>query len=73
MNPQLLPAQIRDDAPAWTQTVVAFHAEKERRSGSRQTVEGDARMLWPIQRKCGRSPVVVRVIGRDPLAVAGYR
>jgi integrase/recombinase XerC len=48
VNPQLLPAQLRDDAPAWTQTVVAFLAEKERRSGSRRTVEGYARMLWPF-------------------------
>ena len=28
MNPQLLPAQLRSDAPAWTQTVIAFLAEK---------------------------------------------
>jgi integrase/recombinase XerC len=48
MNPQLLPAQLDGDAPAWTQTVVAFLAEKERRSGSRRTVEGYARMLWPF-------------------------
>jgi hypothetical protein len=34
MNP-LLPAQLRDDVPPWAQTVVAFLAEKERRSGSR--------------------------------------
>jgi len=30
MNPQLLPAQFRDDVPATAQTVVAFLAEKER-------------------------------------------
>lgn len=53
MNPQLLPAQLRDDAPAWTQTVVAFLAEKERRSGSRRTVEGYARMLWPFLERVG--------------------
>ena len=53
MNPQLLPAQLRDDAPAWTQTVVAFLAEKERRSGSRRTVEGYARMLWPFFERVG--------------------
>jgi len=40
MNPQLLPATARDDIPAWQQTVVAFLSEKERRSGSRRTVEG---------------------------------
>jgi integrase/recombinase XerC len=48
MNPQLLPAQLDGDVPAWTQTVVAFLAEKERRSGSRRTVEGYSRMLWPF-------------------------
>jgi integrase/recombinase XerC len=53
MNPQLLPAQLRDDVPGWTQTVVAFLAEKERRSGSRRTVEGYARMLWPFLDRIG--------------------
>ena len=53
MNPQLLPAQVDADAPAWTQTVVAFLAEKERRSGSRRTVEGYARMLWPFFGRVG--------------------
>jgi integrase/recombinase XerC len=53
MNPQLLPAQLLEDAPAWTQTVVAFLAEKERRSGSRRTVEGYARMLWPFLERVG--------------------
>ena len=53
MNPQLLPAQLRDDIPAWAQTVVAFLAEKERRSGSRRTVESYARMLWPFFGRVG--------------------
>ncbi len=53
MNPQLLPATARDDVPAWQQTVVAFLAEKERRSGSRRTVEGYARMLWPFLGRVG--------------------
>ena len=53
MNPQLLPAQLRDDVPAWAQTVVAFLAEKERRSGSRRTVESYARMLWPFLTRVG--------------------
>src|SRR6266545_1541901 len=48
MNPQLLPATAPGDVPPWQQTVVAFLAEKERRSGSRRTVEGYARMLWPF-------------------------
>jgi integrase/recombinase XerC len=53
MNPQFLPAAFRDDVPAWAQTVVAFLAEKERRSGSRRTVEGYARMLWPFLSRIG--------------------
>jgi integrase/recombinase XerC len=53
MNPQLLPATAPDDVPAWKQSVVAFLAEKERRSGSRRTVESYARMLWPFLTKVG--------------------
>lgn len=53
MNPQLLPAELRDDVPAWAQTVVAFLAEKERRSGSRRTVESYAGMLWPFFGRVG--------------------
>ena len=53
MNPQRLPAQLRADVPAWAQTVVAFLAEKERRSGSRRTVESYARMLWPFLERVG--------------------
>src|SRR6266545_4673112 len=53
MNPHLLPAIAPEDAPAWQQTVVAFLAEKERRSGSRRTVEGYARMLWPFFGRVG--------------------
>jgi integrase/recombinase XerC len=53
MNPHYLPATARDDVPAWQQTVVAFLAEKERRSGSRRTVETYARMLWPFLLRVG--------------------
>jgi len=53
MNPQYLPATAPDDVPAWQQTVVAFLAEKERRSGSRRTVESYARMLWPFLTRVG--------------------
>ena len=60
MNPQLLPATARDDVPAWQQTVVAFLAEKERRSGSRRTVEGYARMLWPLLLRVGSPDLVTR-------------
>src|SRR5664280_2898927 len=53
MNPHLLPAQLSDDMPAWTQTVMAWLVEKERRSGSHRTVEGYARMLWPFLMQVG--------------------
>jgi hypothetical protein len=38
--------------------VVAFLAEKERRSGSRRTVEGYARMLWPFLTRVGSPDLV---------------
>ena len=47
MPTHYLPATASDDS-GWQQTVMAFLAEKERRSGSRRTVEGYARMLWPF-------------------------
>jgi len=53
VNPHLLPAQLPDDMPAWTQSVMAFLVEKERRSGSHRTVEGYARMLWPFLMQVG--------------------
>jgi site-specific recombinase XerD len=53
MNPQLLPASLASDAPPWASTVLAFLAEKERRSGSRNTVEGYSRMLWPFLERAG--------------------
>jgi len=53
MKPQLLPAQLDPDVPAWTQTVQAFLAEKHRRSGSRRTVEGYSRMIWPFLSRIG--------------------
>lgn len=66
MNPQLLPAHLRDDVPAWRQTVVAFLAEKERRSGSRRTVEGYARMLWPFLTRVGSPATVAAGIASRP-------
>ena len=48
MQALYLPATAADDSAGWQQTVMAFLAEKERRSGSRRTVEGYARMLWPF-------------------------
>jgi hypothetical protein len=46
---------------------MAFLAEKERRSGSRRTVEGYARMLWPFLGGFGSpahvTPAVAATIG----------
>jgi integrase/recombinase XerC len=53
MNPHYLPANAPDDAPAWQQTVLAFLAEKERRSGSRRTVDTYAGLLWPFLTRVG--------------------
>ncbi len=58
MSTPLLPALAPEDAPAWQSSVMAFLAEKERRSGSRRTVEGYARMLWPFLNRIG-SPTLV--------------
>ena len=58
MNPQLRLAAAREDVPAWQQTVVAFLAEKERRSGSRRTVETYAGMLWPFLLRVGSPDLV---------------
>ena len=53
MDPRYLPASAPGDTAGWQQTVVAFLAEKERRSGSRRTVESYARMLWPFLTRVG--------------------
>ncbi len=53
MVTQLLPDLAPADAPAWQQTVMAFLAEKERRSGSARTVETYARILWPFLNAVG--------------------
>jgi integrase/recombinase XerC len=77
MSTRYLPATAPDDVPAWQQTVVAFLAEKERRSGSRRTVEGYARMLWPFLMRVGSPDQVtpahvlawahgIGVSGREP-------
>lgn len=49
----ILPQLAPGDVPVWQQSVVAFLAEKERRSGSRRTVEGYARILWPFLNAIG--------------------
>src|SRR3972149_11611588 len=56
MNPKLLPGAVREDAAAWERALYAFLAEKERRSGSRRTVESYSRMLTDFFGRSGTSP-----------------
>jgi site-specific recombinase XerD len=55
-NPRLLPAATAGDVDPWEQTLYAFLIEKGNRSGSRRTVEGYGRMLWPFFRSLGKTP-----------------
>ncbi|MFQ6026497.1 MAG: tyrosine-type recombinase/integrase, partial [Dehalococcoidia bacterium] len=43
-------------APGWEQTIYAFLVEKERRSGSRRTVETYSRMLFQFFGALGKTP-----------------
>lgn len=54
-NPRLLPTSAGDGSP-WNQALDAFLVEKGNRSGSRHTVEGYGRMLWPFFAELGRTP-----------------
>ncbi len=61
-----LPALQSGEPTAWDQALYAFLVEKGNRSGSRRTVEGYGRMLWPFF--AGRTPD--RVKPPDVLAYA---
>jgi Phage integrase family len=67
MPQPLLPA-LAGEPSKWDEALYAFLAEKGRRSGSRRTVEGYARMLWPFFQRLGKTPD--RVIPPDVLAWA---
>jgi integrase/recombinase XerC len=54
-SPRLLPAASGDPDP-WHQALYAFLVEKGNRSGSRRTVEGYGRMLWPFFQEVGKAP-----------------
>jgi integrase/recombinase XerC len=56
MNPKLLPAAVREDAAGWERALYAFLAEKQKRSGSRRTVESYSRMLVDFFGRAGASP-----------------
>ena len=66
-NPRLLPAASTGSDP-WDQALYAFLVEKGNRSGSRRTVEGYGRMLWPFFGDLGQPPD--RVTPADVLAWA---
>ena len=66
-SPRLLPAASGDPDP-WHQALYAFLVEKHARSGSRRTVEGYSRMLWPFFADLGKTPD--RVTPADVLAWA---
>ena len=66
MAPQPLPALPSGDPSVWDQALYAFLVEKGNRSGSRRTVEGYSRMLWPFF--AGRTPD--RIKPADVLAFA---
>ena len=68
MGPHLLPARSAGDANSWHQALYAFLVEKHARSGSRRTVEGYSRMLWPFFADLGKTPD--RVLPADVLAWA---
>src|SRR5712691_12492008 len=55
MYQPLLPARSGERSP-WDEAIYAFLAEKLRRSGSRRTVEGYSRMLFPLFARLGKTP-----------------
>ncbi len=66
MDQHALPSSLAGP-DAWRQAVYAFLVEKGGRSGSRRTVEGYARMLWPFLDRVGPPD---RVTSADVLAFA---
>ena len=54
MNAELIP--FDDSAPGWQRAFYAFLAEKERRSGSRRTVDAYSRMLQRFFGTLGKPP-----------------
>ena len=58
-SPRTVPAAFRDSASGWERALYAFLAEKERRSGSRRTVESYSRMLQDFFGRLGKTPDAV--------------
>lgn len=59
MTTRALPAVIDESASSWERALYAFLAEKERRSGSRRTVDGYARMLHHFFGSLNKPPDLV--------------
>ncbi len=76
-----IPARFDDSASGWERTLYAFLAEKERRSGSKRTVQSYSRMLRDFFGRLGKPPDAVTsqdvfayahgvgLSGREPSAV----
>src|SRR5215210_6207401 len=76
-----IPARFDDSASGWERALYSFLAEKERRSGSKRTVQSYSRMLQDFFRRLGKSPDLVTsqevfafahgigLSGREPSAV----
>ena len=67
MHQPLLPALAGEPSP-WDDSLYAFLVQKGRRSGSKRTVEGYSRMLWPFFQRLGKTPD--RVVPGEVLAWA---
>ena len=72
MPQPLLPARTGEPSP-WDEALYAFLAEKGRRSGSRRTVEGYARMLWPFFNRLGKTPPEVEPKTAECYLFAAHR
>src|SRR6266571_1862688 len=76
-----IPARFDDSASGWERALYAFLAEKERRSGSKRTVQSYSRMLQDFFGRLGKPPDAVSsqdvfafahgvgLSGREPSAV----
>ena len=62
MNPQLLPAQLRDDAPAWAQTVAASSPKGCAARAGAALSRATRRMLWPFFERLGSPRHVTRTL-----------
>lgn len=66
MEAELVP--FDESTPAWEQAFYAFLAEKERRSGSRRTVDAYSRTLQRFFGRLGKTPD--QITERDVFAFA---